>query len=441
MEALAKRGSILGGMLAALVLALLLGAVFRSNGESTPTAPAVDPTGTTLATIRFWEHRVQRDSRDFLSYNKLAGLYIRRARQTGDIANYQRAEAALTASLASLPGPNYQALVQLALVYGAQHRFTDALPLAEEAVALRPTEAFGYGVLGDAQLALGRYEEAYESYVDMAAMAPGLAAFSRLAYLLELRGELDAAALNWRNAVGIDSGRRVEDSAWAHVQLGRFHFNTGDLGAAQAAYEAALAAFPDYVHAVAGLANVRAARGDYDEAIALYSKVVERYPVPEYVALLGDVYLTAGREAEAAEQYALVAAIDRLYKANGVNTDLQMALFFADHERQLEEALRQARAAYAERHSIQAADVLAWTLYKSGRYGEALPYAEEALRLGTRDALMLFHAGMIHYRLGDETRARQYLAQAVQVNRHFSLLYGAEAVALLSALPAPQRGN
>ena len=429
----------LGGVLAALALALSLVGCGQSAGGGRPTVASVNPTATTNAVIRFWEQRVERDPRDFISYNRLADAYVRRARQTGDVADYNRAEAALRASLESLPSDNYQALAQLGLVYMSKHQFADALTLAQEAVALDPGKAFGYGVLGDAQLALGQYKDAYGSYQTVTAMAPGLASFSRLAYLLQLRGDLEGAELMWRNAVGIDSGRRPENSAWARVQLGHFYFNIGDLGSAEAEYKRSLEAFPDYVHALAGLAKVRAARTDYDDAISLYSQVVARYPIPEYVIALGDVYRTAGHQEEAAKQYDLVAVIDRLYKANGVNTDLQMALFFADHDLRLNEALRQARTEYQRRGSIQAADVLAWALYKSGQYQEAREYSQEALRLGTQDALFLFHAGMIHYRLGDYDKARDYLSRAVDINPRFSLLYAETAADTLQQLQSAVR--
>ena len=193
-------------------------------------------------------------------------------------------------------------------------------------------------------------------------------------------------------------------------------------------------ALPDYVHAVAGLGKVRAAQQEYEAAIAAYRSVVERYPAPDYVIGLGDVYRATGQAKEAAKQYALVEIIDRLYEASGINTDLQMALFFADHDIRLDEALRQAWAAFEARPSVQAADVLSWALYKNGAYEEALTYSHEALRLGTRDALMLFHAGMISYAVGDHARARDYLQQVAAINPRFSTLYADDASALLQSL-------
>ena len=180
------------------------------------------------------------------------------------------------------------------------------------------------------------------------------------------------------------------------------------------------------MHAVAGNARLAAARGDYDKAIELYRDVTARQPVVEYVATLGDVYRAAGRSVEAQHQYDLVGAIDELYRANGIDTDLEMALYQADHDLDPEMALAQARAAYEARpESIRAADVLSWALYKAGKYAEALQHSREALRLGTQDSLLLFHAGMINDSAGDHEVARVYLSRAVEINPGFSVLYAA----------------
>jgi tetratricopeptide (TPR) repeat protein len=159
-------------------------------------------------------------------------------------------------------------------------------------------------------------------------------------------------------------------------------------------------------------------------------------PLAEYAINLGDVYAKMGERQKAAEQYALVRVIDKLYRANGVDTDLEIALFYADHDMKLQTSLEKARSAYDARPSIHAADALAWTLYKTGNYKEAQKHSSEALKLGTRDPLKLFHAGMIAKALGQREQAREYLQQAVELNPRFSLLYGDEAADSLKALNA-----
>jgi tetratricopeptide (TPR) repeat protein len=109
--------------------------------------------------------------------------------------------------------------------------------------------------------------------------------------------------------------------------------------------------------------------------------------------------------------------------ANGVKTDLEIALFQVDHGIALPHALARARLAHAERPSIDGADVLAWALARNGRCAEALPYSQAALRLGTQDALKFFHRGMIERCLGHAPAARAWFRRALTLNPRFSLLW------------------
>ena len=125
----------------------------------------------------------------------------------------------------------------------------------------------------------------------------------------------------------------------------------------------------------------------------------------------------------ARRQYALIGAIERLLHANGVKTDLEIALFQADHGIALRHALQRARVARAERPSIDGDDVLGWTLARNGRCAEALPHSVAALRLGTQDALKFFHRGFIERCLGHDAAAKAWFRRALALNPHFSLLW------------------
>jgi Flp pilus assembly protein TadD len=105
----------------------------------------------------------------------------------------------------------------------------------------------------------------------------------------------------------------------------------------------------------------------------------------------------------------------------------------ADHGDR-EAALTDARAGWRSRHSIHAADALAWALYRNARPASAARFERQALRLGTQDALSYFHAGMIAMRLGDREAARRLLGHALAINPHFSILYATSAQRTLSRL-------
>ena len=133
-----------------------------------------------------------------------------------------------------------------------------------------------------------------------------------------------------------------------------------------------------------------------------------------------------------------------MYAANGVDTDLELALFTADHGRaeDLPRAVAQARAQVAVRPSIVAWDVLAWTLYRSGDFDGAAAASKEALHLGTQNALMRFHAGMIAAARGETEQATSFLESALALNPHFSVRFAPEARATLERLRAiPSAGE
>ena len=91
--------------------------------------------------------------------------------------------------------------------------------------------------------------------------------------------------------------------------------------------------------------SVDAAEGRYGLAVARLRHIVEVLPIPAYVILLGDILHISGHETQARRQYALVGAIERLFAANGVRTELQTAVFDLDHNWNIADVLARARTA------------------------------------------------------------------------------------------------
>jgi tetratricopeptide (TPR) repeat protein len=366
----------------------------------------------------------------------LGQAYLQKARETGEPGYYPKAETLFRQALAG-DGNDVEAIVGLGTLALARHEFAAALDWGERARARAPYHAAAFGVIADAQVELGRYDEAVETVQAMVDLRPDLSSYSRVSYLRELLGDREGALVAMEQAVTAGSGY-VENVAWARVQLGNLRFDGGDLARAASEYASALAALPGYAPGLAGQARAAAATGDLDRAAELYAEAVRSIPLPEFVAAYGDVLSAAGRQDEATAQYALVAAIQQLYAANGVDTDLELALYTADHGRpeDLPRTVEQAQAAVATRPSIVAWDVLAWTLYRNGDLDRAAAASKEALRLGTRNAPMQFHAGMIAAARGETAAAITFLESALELNPHFSVRYAPEAHATLERLRA-----
>ncbi|MEW6401064.1 MAG: tetratricopeptide repeat protein [Chloroflexota bacterium] len=437
-----------GLRIAILALVVLLG-VAVSWGMARNGAPALpsERSGEDLtrlglsadAQIQTFQDRLRSDPEDWQSYSQLGLAYLQKAREVGDPTYYQKAEEALNQALSHQPD-EYVAVSGMGALALARHQFQEALEWGERARRINPDRAYAYGVIVDAQVELGQYDEAVETLQTMVDLHPDMSSFTRVSYLRELHGDTSGALEMMQSAV--DSGvPNAENTAWTRTQLGNLYFNMGDLENAEAQYLLTLQNWPDYLYAMAGLARVRAAQGQLDDAIELMKRTTEIMPLPDFVILLGDLYQANGQTEMAGQQYRLVGAIETLYRANGVDMDMEIALFNADHRKNLEDTLELARQAYANRPSIHAADVLAWALYQTGAYEEAHTYSDLALELGTQDALKFFHAGMIAYQLGDHMQARTDLEQALELNPHFSILYADEAQQTLDALPLQAEGG
>ncbi len=365
---------------------------------------------------------------------QLGLAYLQKARETGDPGYYPKAETLFRQALGA-DGGDIEAMTGLGTLALARHQFAEALDWGEQAREINPHHAPAHGVIADAQIELGRYDEAVETVQAMVDLRPDLGSYSRVSYLRELMGDQEGAIAAMEKAAQAGSGY-AENVAWVQVQLGNLRFERAELQAASHDYAAATAAVPGYAPAVAGQARIAAAEGDLEKASDLYGQAVQAIPLPEYLVAYGDVLHAAGKEDEAAAQYVLVDAIQQIYAANGVDTDLELALYAADYgdPTELPEAVENARAGVAARPGIVAWDVLAWALYRSGDLEGAAEASEQALRLGTRNAQMHFHAGMIAAARGQHDAAIEHLQTALDINPHFSVRYAPEARATLQRL-------
>ena len=206
------------------------------------------------------------------------------------------------------------------------------------------------------------------------------------------------------------------------LELGKLWFRT-DLLRAQTQFESALTILPGYAPALEGLGKSAAAKGETKAAIDYFTEAFRALPIAQYAIDLGEVYTAAGDSTKALQQYALAEIAYERSTTSGVTTDLEYAMFLAEHDLKLPLALVKARAAYAERPSIYGADVLAWALYKNGRAAEALPYLKKSLSLGGHDASLLYHAALIQRELGEIIQALDYLGKCISLNRNFSIIH------------------
>jgi tetratricopeptide (TPR) repeat protein len=409
----------------ATVVGLLVGRfLVAGSGEPPADGPTPQPIaagghGASQATVERLQAQLQATPDQPRLLTQLAVAYLARARETADPTYYGKADQALARSR-TLDPEDPSTATATGLLELARHNFARALAWGEQAHRATPDSADALGVVFDAQVELGRYEVAAATIQAMVDRKPNLASLARVSYLRELTGDTPGAILAMQQAA--TAGGSAADVAYVQSLIGNLYLQSGQLDQAQAAYQQALRSQAGRGYAEVGLALVAAARGDLHGAVQRLQPAVGRLPLPASVALLGDLQAALGQRNQATQQYRLVRAMEALNQANGVAVDLELARFEADHARDPDgdpaRAVALARAAHSQRPTILAEDTLGWALRQSGRARQALPHAQAAVCLGTRDALLWYHLAAVEDDLGLSGPARQHLAKALAINPH-----------------------
>ena len=368
----------------------------------------------------------------------LAQLYLDRARMTGDVGTYAQAQAAVEAALRRSP-TDAAAQTILATLRYTTHDFAGALALASREVAQDPSNVGALALVADARMELGDVGSASAIVDRLARSQPGTSAVDvRRARIAFLKGDTPAAAqlAGQAEREAVSEGAFGVGLAWYRTFRAQVAYDSGDYATSAALDRSALGVAPDYHVALFGLARARAAAGDTTQAIELFRRLVDLVPQPDYVAALGDLYAVTGDRVHADEEYQTVQLIGTLARINAQLFNRQLVIFDADHSVHAADAVRLAAAELRVRKDIYGYDAYAWALYADGRAAEARSAMSHALSLGTRDAKLLYHAGMIAAATGDRATARSLLQQALAISPSFDLLQAGRARTELGRLGA-----
>ena len=364
--------------------------------------------------------------------SRLATAYLQKLRETGDAGYLRRADAVVDSILETDPG--FIAAKRLkAQVAMNLHEFPKVADFAQAMLAANPSDSEMLGLLGDAQMELGLYSAAGQTYRRMASLGGNLFTYNRLAYYDFVTGHPDTA-LAWMSQAVTAGSPDPENTAWCYTEFGDMLFKTGRPADAEQAYRKALELFPGYHRAHAGLGRVDAARNDLTAALAHYKAAQAVVPLPEYGGALEALYAQTGSTKNASAQQALMAVTEQLMTLNGETANRTLALIYADQNRDLPHALELAKAEFAVRNDVYSYDALSWVLYRLGRFDEAAQASAKALAQNTPEPNFYFHAGMIALANKDATAAKENLTKALALNPRFDPRNSALATRALQQL-------
>lgn len=376
-----------------------------------------DPTDTATGKLMASAiEQVRQKPEEAAAWITLGDILAQELRDSGSQKYYAHAELAYRRALKLKPQAG-DALTGMAWVFGGRHLFDQSMEWANKAIGIDPGNVAAQGILGDACLELGDYDKAFQHYQKMMDLRPDLSSWSRGAWLLWLTGDKGKAM--WLMDKAVRAGAPfAENTAWCRARLAMMQFHDGALPVAAQTLEPLLAAGSRNIQVLLAAGRIAAAQGDSVAAAKHFSKALENGPSHDALVALGDLRMAEGDKEGAEKYYAQVEALHTALLAEGVHDHTGMAKFFADHDRNLVEALRLSEQHKLTKNVIEA-DVLAWVYFKNGDQPRAIEAMKRALAQKTQDAEMEFHAGMIAAAAGDKVSAQNHLQKALNYNPRF----------------------
>ena len=366
-----------------------------------------------------------RNPKDAAGYAGLGAAYFQRARETGDVSDYQLAEESLTKSL-DLVSADFSAdaaLGTMAEVCMGEHRFADALTYAQKALSLGTGDVSPFAIVGDAYADMGEYDKAAACLwpVD-AARHDAFSACRVCARQPALLSQVHRRRHGRGDQPDEDSGHGGSRGSASEREPGMAVLRVGRISNRRPATPLRPMR-PIWPHST----RIR-------ETIALWLRwpssgrttadmrkrsCSTKRPLPSFPCRSSSRSSAISMQSPETRQrrksnMRWSSTSDLLGHINQVLHNRDLALFYADHDMKLAEALDLAQKELEVRHDVYTWDALAWALYKNGKLTEAAKASEKAMRFGTRDSLLLFHAGMIAEALGQREQARSELKRSAR---------------------------
>ncbi|WP_462220518.1 tetratricopeptide repeat protein [Ferruginibacter sp.] len=327
---------------------------------------------------------------------QLATIFITEQRITGEHHYYYPAIEKILNGVLSIDPKNFEANVFKASLRMSQHQFADAKKIAEEAKAINPDNAYVYGILVDANVELGNYEEAVAMSDKMQALKPSLESYSRASYLREIYGDYDGAIAAMKLAVqaGLPGS---EPQSWSLNVLGDLYYNIGKLDEAERTFQENLFIRPSYAPSMAGLAKVEMKKKNYTRALALLDSANAIMPQSSFEEQKADVYAAMGDTKKAMDKYAEVQKmLITDANSNHHSVSLELARSFIKTN-QWDSAKKYAVIEYTIRpKNIDVNNELAWIAYSQNDIAKAKEYLKTAMSTGSKNPELLQRAVVIN---------------------------------------------
>ncbi|PRQ10026.1 tetratricopeptide repeat protein [Enhygromyxa salina] len=367
--------------------------------------------------------RVAKQPNSWLVRDKLASLYMRRARLSGSYADYANAQATLDEAFEIAPEGSGPMLTRVALNF-TLHRLAplelieaDLAAVEARPVVDDPTRAHIASVRGDVAFERGQYAEARTFYDAALELSPkNSTLIAKLAQWHWRAGEFDKADELYRQAEQLMLPAALEGRAWVQLQLGIMDLERGR-------YDDAFEHFRDGADILGGwwlleehIAEIATLKKLDAFALELYTEIIARTGKGEFMDAKASILLAAGDQAGATKQIELAVAVYEAQLEQFPEASYGHALGHYLDFGPAARALELAEANHGLRPGVPAKVSLAEARLGVGDVAGAQQIIDEALATTWVSADLFWVASLVYTQVGDEARAKQLREQAVALH-------------------------
>jgi tetratricopeptide (TPR) repeat protein len=378
-----------------------------SNNEDYNVFLGSEPVKTTSKYFELWNSKIKEDSMQLLSFGIVGGEYSRYFQHTGDIQYLKKAEKALrrAVKIAAIGKAGY--FRALARNYISQHRFKEALVLADSARTLGSDVNATQSLLFDLHMELGNYGEA-ESYLD------SISNFSDFGYLIRLAkwndhlGDLDQTIRLMEKALAkAESAKNRDLMLWCYTNIADYYGHAGRIGESYDHYLKSLVIDPQSAYAKKGIAwIVFSHEKKPEEAIRILDSIIKNHDAPDYYLLKSEIAEYQGDDWESLvnlDKYLKLIqdpGYGDMYNAYNISV-------YLDRTGQFEKALGLAKREVDNRPTPESYSLLAYTYFKMGELPKALQIVEKYVEGQSAEPSIQYRIAEIYKATGNLVRATQ----------------------------------
>lgn len=346
--------------------------------------------------IDFWQKKFDEAPNQISYLSLIASNYATLFEYTGNIKNLYKTEELLTKSNEAYNYSKVSTIRSLARNYIAQHRFKEALNLANKALVIGEGMKETQKLLFDVQMELGNFNEALKNLNAFRDMRD-YDYLIRLAKWNDHKGDLNTAITFMEKAKDIaekDNNKVLK--IWSYTNLGDFYGHAGRIKESYDSYLKTLAIDPNYSYALKGIAwIVFSQERNTAEAKRIINAIEVTHNTPDFYLLRSQIAQFEGNKKEEMENRN--AYFSMLQKNNyGAMYNKYNILVYADYKETASKALEIAKIEIDHRPTPDSYDLLAWSYLNLGENKKALEIAQKHVVGRSFEPKVQYHLAMIY---------------------------------------------